>query len=140
MIVHGASSSGSCLQTAQVERSEQGVGLPPIPSCYSYMLGQGWLAGICSHGVPGLSALQCTGLTSQANLRISLPGSVLQVKCVRNLNGHSIGPYQIHAGKSVPIVKGGEATKMEEGEFFAIETFGSTGKSLRFLCALNTIM
>ena len=28
---------------------------------------------------------------------------------------------QIHAGKSVPIVKGGESTKMEEGEFFAIE-------------------
>ena len=53
---------------------------------------------------------------------------VRQVKCVRNLNGHSIGPYQIHAGKSVPIVKGGEATKMEEGETFAIETFGSTGK------------
>ena len=51
----------------------------------------------------------------------------VQVKCIRNLNGHSIGPYRIHAGKSVPIVKGGEATKMEEGEFFAIETFGSTG-------------
>jgi methionine aminopeptidase len=38
----------------------------------------------------------------------------LQVKCVRNLNGHSISPYRIHGGKSVPIVKGGEATKMEE--------------------------
>lgn len=50
------------------------------------------------------------------------------VKSIRNLNGHSIGSYQIHAGKSVPIVKGGEQTKMEEGEFFAIETFGSTGK------------
>jgi methionine aminopeptidase len=49
------------------------------------------------------------------------------VKSVRNLNGHSIGPYQIHGGKSVPIVKGGEQTKMEEGEFYAIETFGSTG-------------
>ena len=52
------------------------------------------------------------------------------VKSVRNLNGHSIGPYQIHAGKSVPIVKGGEQTKMEEGEFYAIETFGSTGALL----------
>jgi methionyl aminopeptidase len=50
------------------------------------------------------------------------------VKPIRNLNGHSIGSYQIHGGKSVPIVKGGDATKMEEGEFFAIETFGSTGK------------
>ena len=52
-----------------------------------------------------------------------------QVKAIRNLNGHSIGAYNIHGGKSVPIVKGGEATRMEEGEFFAIETFGSTGTS-----------
>lgn len=52
------------------------------------------------------------------------------MKSIRNLNGHSIDRYQIHAGKSVPIVKGGEQTKMEEGEFFAIETFGSTGKNL----------
>jgi len=59
---------------------------------------------------------------------VELDGKTFPVKCVRNLNGHSIAPYQIHAGKSVPIVKGGEATKMEEGEFFAIETFGSTGK------------
>ncbi|CAG8698234.1 22217_t:CDS:10, partial [Gigaspora rosea] len=47
-----------------------------------------------------------------------------QVKPIRNLNGHSILPYQIHAGKSVPIVKGSST----EGEYFAIETFGSTGK------------
>ncbi|KAK9810488.1 hypothetical protein WJX72_011481 [[Myrmecia] bisecta] len=59
---------------------------------------------------------------------VELDGKTHQVKCVRNLNGHSIGPYRIHGGKSVPIVKGGEATKMEEGEFFAIETFGSTGR------------
>ena len=63
-----------------------------------------------------------------------------QVKCVRNLNGHSIGPYQIHAGKSVPIVKGGEATKMEEGEFFAIETFGSTGRVFQVVSARVTLM
>ena len=55
---------------------------------------------------------------------------ILAVKAIRNLNGHSIGPYRIHAGKTVPIVKGGEATKMEENEFYAIETFGSTGKGL----------
>ena len=59
---------------------------------------------------------------------VELDGKTYQVKSVRNLTGHSIAPYQIHAGKSVPIVRGGEATKMEEGEFFAIETFGSTGK------------
>ena len=52
------------------------------------------------------------------------------VKSIRNLNGHSIQPYRIHGEKTVPIVKGGEATKMEEMEFYAIETFGSTGKGL----------
>lgn len=44
------------------------------------------------------------------------------------LNGHSIDRYHIHAGKSVPIVKGRENTLMEEGEFYAIETFGTTGR------------
>ncbi|CAG8465954.1 10661_t:CDS:10 [Cetraspora pellucida] len=32
--------------------------------------------------------------------------NIYEVKPIRNLNGHSILPYQIHAGKSVPIVKG----------------------------------
>jgi len=59
---------------------------------------------------------------------VTLDGKTYPVKAIRNLNGHLIGQYQIHAGKSVPIVKGGDSTKMEEGEFYAIETFGSTGK------------
>lgn len=59
---------------------------------------------------------------------VELNGTTYPVRPIRNLNGHKIGPYQIHAGKSVPIVKGGEQIKMEEGEFYAIETFGSTGK------------
>ena len=61
---------------------------------------------------------------------IELDGKTYPIKSIRNLNGHSIGPYQIHAGKSVPIVKGGDQTKMEEGELYAIETFGSTGKGI----------
>lgn len=59
---------------------------------------------------------------------VELDGKIYPVKSIRNLHGHSIGQYQIHAGKSVPIVRGGEQVKMEEGEFYAIETFGSTGK------------
>lgn len=35
------------------------------------------------------------------------------VKAIRNLNGHSIGPYRIHAGKTVPSVRGGDQTRME---------------------------
>ncbi|XP_055908851.1 methionine aminopeptidase 2 [Eupeodes corollae] len=61
---------------------------------------------------------------------IELDGKTHQVKSIRNLNGHSISPYRIHSGKTVPIVKGGESTRMEENEFYAIETFGSTGRGL----------
>ncbi|KAI5291369.1 Methionine aminopeptidase 2 [Ascosphaera aggregata] len=62
---------------------------------------------------------------------VELNGTTYPVKSIRNLNGHTIAPYLIHGGvngKSVPIVKGGDQTKMEEGEVYAIETFGSTGK------------
>uniref|UniRef100_A0A182JDT8 Methionine aminopeptidase 2 n=1 Tax=Anopheles atroparvus TaxID=41427 RepID=A0A182JDT8_ANOAO len=61
---------------------------------------------------------------------VELDGKTYQVKSIRNLNGHSISPYRIHAGKTVPIVKGGETTRMEENEFYAIETFGSTGRGV----------
>ncbi|KAJ3119170.1 Methionine aminopeptidase 2B, partial [Nowakowskiella sp. JEL0407] len=61
---------------------------------------------------------------------VTIKGKTYPVKAIRNLNGHSIDPYHIHAGKTVPIVKSGDNTKMEEGEYYAIETFGSTGKGL----------
>jgi methionyl aminopeptidase len=58
---------------------------------------------------------------------VELDGKVYPVKCVKNLNGHNIGDFVIHSGKTVPIVANGDMTKMEEGETFAIETFGTTG-------------
>lgn len=61
---------------------------------------------------------------------VEIDGKLHQVKCIRNLNGHSIGPYRIHHGKTVPIVRNGDQTKMEEGDLFAIETFASTGRGL----------
>ena len=61
---------------------------------------------------------------------VELNHQVYPIKAIRNLNGHSIGRYQIHGGKSVPIVKNGceESLRMEEYELYAIETFGSTGR------------
>lgn len=50
---------------------------------------------------------------------------------IEGLGGHTIGLYVIHGGnnaKSVPLVRTDNQTKMEEGEYFAIETFGSTGR------------
>ncbi|KAE8222442.1 hypothetical protein CF319_g4360 [Tilletia indica] len=56
-------------------------------------------------------------------------GKLHRVKCIQNLQGHSISPYVIHGGKSVPIVaQPNNNIKMEEGETYAIETFGSTGR------------
>jgi methionyl aminopeptidase len=55
-------------------------------------------------------------------------GKTYRVKSIQNLNGHSIGKYQIHGGKSVPIVRNQDTQIMEEGELYAIETFGSTGR------------
>lgn len=64
---------------------------------------------------------------------VEIRGKTYTVKSIRNLNGHNINPYSIHGGKSVPIVKPNERDteylqRMEEGETFAIETFGSTGE------------
>lgn len=59
---------------------------------------------------------------------VEVGGKVYPVKAIENLSGHSINLYQIHGGKSVQIVANNDQTKMEEGEYFAIETFGSTGR------------
>jgi len=39
---------------------------------------------------------------------VEIDGKTYRVKAIRNLNGHSVGQYRIHAGKTVPIVKGTE--------------------------------
>lgn len=59
---------------------------------------------------------------------VVLDGTAHPVKAIKNLNGHDIVQHSIHGGKSVPIVKSKDNTRMEEGEIFAIETFGSTGR------------
>lgn len=67
---------------------------------------------------------------AMTSYEVELDGQTYQVQPIRNLNGHSVGPYQIHAGKSVPIVANGDTTRMEENEVYAIETFGSTGRGI----------
>lgn len=58
-------------------------------------------------------------------------GKTERVRCIRNLNGHNIDRFRIHGGKSVPIVRSPQDTdRMEEGETYAIETFGSTGRGV----------
>lgn len=62
------------------------------------------------------------------SFEVTIKGKTHKIKPIKNLCGHTMEPYKIHAGKSVPIVKKEDNTKMEEGEMYAIETFASTGK------------
>ncbi|KAK5467667.1 hypothetical protein LTS15_000640 [Exophiala xenobiotica] len=59
---------------------------------------------------------------------VEIRGKTFPVKPVRSLSAHNIKHYRIHGGKSIPFVKNQDQTKMEEGEVFAIGTFGTTGR------------
>lgn len=59
---------------------------------------------------------------------VDIQGKTYPVKPVRNLCGHDIKHYCIHGDKTIPFVKNSNQTKMEEGDIFAVETFGSTGR------------
>lgn len=59
---------------------------------------------------------------------VEIRGKTLPIKAVRGLSGHDIKRYHIHGNKQVPFVKNNSRDRMEEGEVFAIETFGSTGR------------
>jgi methionyl aminopeptidase len=63
---------------------------------------------------------------------VEIAGKVFRVKAIRNITGHDILRYHIHGGKQVPFIKNKNRDKMEEGEVFAIETFGSTGKGFLY--------
>lgn len=97
--------------------------------------------GECS--IRDVLSRQRSGARADAS-RMRLLSRPLAVKSIRNLTGHSIHPYIIHGGKSVPIVAPREDddeadVKMEEGEYFAIETFGSTGEGyvVNAVCLLD---
>ncbi|KAH8759618.1 methionine aminopeptidase 2-like protein [Hyaloscypha finlandica] len=59
---------------------------------------------------------------------VEIAGKLIPVKAIRNITGHDILRYHIHGGKQIPFIKNNNRDKMEEGEVFAIETFGSTGR------------
>lgn len=46
---------------------------------------------------------------------------------IRQLSGHQLKEYELHADKQVPCVSGKSEVLVEEGEAYAIETFASTG-------------
>lgn len=47
---------------------------------------------------------------------------------IRDLSGHAIRPYLLHAGKSIPNAGGLSHAKLEEGEIIAVEPFVTNGE------------
>ncbi|KAF2666362.1 methionine aminopeptidase 2-like protein [Microthyrium microscopicum] len=71
-----------------------------------------------------------SGIIQEAmeSYEVELNGKTIPVKAVRSLSGHNILRYKIHGDKQVPFVKTRSNQRMEEGDVFAIETFGTTGR------------
>ena len=49
---------------------------------------------------------------------------------VRNLSGHEVGHYLIHAGLTIPNYNNGNQTELQENQVFAIEPFATTGDGI----------
>lgn len=47
---------------------------------------------------------------------------------IKNLSGHQIKQYELHAGLSIPNFKNNSSVELEEGQVFAIEPFATTGE------------
>ena len=59
---------------------------------------------------------------------IEINGKSFLLNSFKDLTGHKIMPYMIHAEKCVPNFAIEYPVRMEENEFYAIETFPSTGR------------
>jgi len=73
------------------------------------------------------------GAAVQENMEsyeIELDNKIIPIKSIKTLTGHQIDPYKIHSGKSVPNFKIDYPERMKEDEYYAIETFGSTGSGI----------
>lgn len=72
----------------------------------------------------------------EAGVDISDLGSVVEselqesgYKPIRNLNGHGLKRYDLHADPTIYNTSGMRSRKFEEGEVVAVEPFGSTGSA-----------
>ncbi|MEM1947049.1 MAG: type II methionyl aminopeptidase [Candidatus Caldarchaeum sp.] len=77
-------------------------------------------------------ALKAAVKTVAAGVKVSAVGAVIQntlarygVKPIRNLTGHEIQRYNLHAGVSIPNVAAGDGAKLQQGHVYAIEPFAT---------------
>jgi methionyl aminopeptidase len=58
---------------------------------------------------------------------------IYNINVMKDLSGHMIKPFEIHAGKAVPNIKINYPLRMNENEFYAIEPFITTGNGVSIL-------
>ena len=69
---------------------------------------------------------------------ITIDGKVYPLTVMKDLSGHLIKPFEIHAGKAVPNIAINYPLRMMEGEFYAIEPFITTGNGKSILGGPNS--
>ena len=62
-----------------------------------------------------------------------IDGKIYDINIMKDLSGHMIKPFEIHAGKAVPNIKIHYPLRMMENEFYAIEPFITTGNGVSIL-------
>jgi methionyl aminopeptidase len=93
--------------------------------CPAHILTSPQVAGIDAH----IDQISGDIQEVMESYEVTINGKTIPVKAVRNITGHNILRYKIHGDKQVPFIKTKTSQRMEEGDIFAIETFGSTGKA-----------
>jgi methionyl aminopeptidase len=69
---------------------------------------------------------------------ITIDDKVYPLTVMKDLSGHLIKPFEIHAGKAVPNIAIRYPLRMMEGEFYAIEPFITTGNGTSILGGPNS--
>jgi len=82
-------------------------------------------------------ALEVAIKSVKAGVRASDIGATIEhiiknrgMKPIRNLTGHKLSRYIVHAGRSIPNVAGYELHRLEEDEVYAIEPFSVLGNAV----------
>ena len=64
---------------------------------------------------------------------LTIDEKTYNINVMKDLSGHMIKPFEIHAGKAVPNIKIKYGLRMNENEFYAVEPFITTGKGVSIL-------
>jgi len=64
-----------------------------------------------------------------SNTIVEVVNSFDGIKTIKNIGGHNILPYTIHAGKSILCDKSNDDTKMNANEVYAIEVFSTMSEN-----------